>query len=289
MAKTIKFNLICDNKPIRTIEDLQENFSIEDVLGYYNSKLLHRWLKVRGYVNELEKVNAIQSNNDVNVVKELIRIFDIVSDKKDIEECIYTLDYTNKQKKLYELCEAKRYKTNEVISAYKAGYERLVNEILENPNDMAIIKAAIKTLTANYEWIIDLDYFHLFYKLKDESITAIMCMLMNDTFRKYFLEGRIKGEICKIIKSEDFKEKMGENLLCFSGVTDGYWKDLEPKGKKYMIIMMYKNCSGSNYVRSAGVTGGDLSEKDIKDNFVILDGVDYKSNSNYDEILYMEV
>ena len=35
MAKTIKFNLICDNTPVRTIEDLQNNFSIEDVLNYY--------------------------------------------------------------------------------------------------------------------------------------------------------------------------------------------------------------------------------------------------------------
>ena len=39
MAKTIKFNLICDDKPVRTIEDLQNNFSIEDVLEYYNNKL----------------------------------------------------------------------------------------------------------------------------------------------------------------------------------------------------------------------------------------------------------
>ena len=26
MAKTIKFNLICDNTPVRTIEDLQNNY-----------------------------------------------------------------------------------------------------------------------------------------------------------------------------------------------------------------------------------------------------------------------
>ena len=49
MAKTIKFNLICDNKPIRTIEDLRENFSIEDVLEYYNNGLLQHWLLVYGY------------------------------------------------------------------------------------------------------------------------------------------------------------------------------------------------------------------------------------------------
>ena len=39
MAKTIKFNLICDNTPVRTIEDLQNNFSIEDVLDYYRNGL----------------------------------------------------------------------------------------------------------------------------------------------------------------------------------------------------------------------------------------------------------
>ena len=56
MAKTIKFNLICDNTPVRTIEDLQNNFSIEDVLDYYRNGLLCRWLKVRGYEEELKKV-----------------------------------------------------------------------------------------------------------------------------------------------------------------------------------------------------------------------------------------
>ena len=32
MAKTIKFNLICDNTPVRTIVVLLYFFSIEDVL-----------------------------------------------------------------------------------------------------------------------------------------------------------------------------------------------------------------------------------------------------------------
>lgn len=35
MAKTIKFNLDCDDHSIRTIEDLREHFSVEDILNYY--------------------------------------------------------------------------------------------------------------------------------------------------------------------------------------------------------------------------------------------------------------
>ena len=60
MAKTIKFNLICDGNPVRTIDDLKENFSIEDILDYYKEGLLHRWLKVRGYNDYLDRINEIR-------------------------------------------------------------------------------------------------------------------------------------------------------------------------------------------------------------------------------------
>lgn len=92
MAKTIKFNLICDNQPIRTIEDLQNNFSIEDVLAYYNNRLLHRWLDVRDYKEELEKVSAITADKPIEIVKELIKIFRVISDDKKIKESVYILE-----------------------------------------------------------------------------------------------------------------------------------------------------------------------------------------------------
>ena len=79
MAKTIKFNLICDGNPVRTIEDLQNNFSIDDVLAYYNNQLLHRWLRVRGYDMDLEAVSAITSKEPIEIIKELIRIFDVTT------------------------------------------------------------------------------------------------------------------------------------------------------------------------------------------------------------------
>jgi len=100
MAKTIKFNLICDNKPIRTIEDLQNNFSIEDVLAYYNNKLLHRWLEVRDYKEELEKVRAIMMDKPIEIIKELIKIFKVTTDDKKIEEGVYILEYLEKRKEL---------------------------------------------------------------------------------------------------------------------------------------------------------------------------------------------
>lgn len=92
-------------------------------------------------------------------------------------------------------------------------------------------------------------------------------------------------EICDMIKSSDCLDKLGKNLLSFSGDTNGSWKDLEPKGKQFMIISV----GLGGYVRAAGKTGGDLSRDDVEYRFVIVDGIDYKSNFRINKLLYMEV
>ena len=346
MAKTIKFNLICDDEPIRTIEDLQENFSIEDVLAYYKNGLLIRWLEVRGYSKELKKVSSIKTDDALSITKELIKIFDVSADEKKIEEGVYMIEFLNKHKELCTLYEQNKFKVQSIIDDYQTGYTQLVEGILNNPSDAARIKANIEEMASNYKWALDLNHRELFWTLHDKSVLAVMCLLMNEKTRDYFLPVEIKdmtdekednnGEtspvenvvksisvlglsskmtsstnsssttsstakkydiqdnadkrnmyfaICKLLESADFSEKLGDNLTTFAGVTDGYWKDLEPKGKKYMIISM----GTGDFVRSAGVQGGDLSIADVKDSFVIVDGVDYKSNSELRKLLYMEV
>ena len=305
MAKTIKFNLICDNNPVRTLEDLQENFVIQDILSYYNNKLLHRWLEVRGYKEELEEVSGIQVKKPLDIIKELIRIFKITKDEKEVEQDVYMLEYLEERKELSAIYEEQQYKVKEIIDDYQSGYRQLVDGILENPSDVAKIKASINEMVSNYLWILQLDHRNLFYLLREKSYLTIMCLLMNEKARKFYLPVEKKNEdgtvtrdtatnndklimfqnICQMIKTSGFKEQLGENIISFAGITDGYWKDLEPKGKKYMIISM----ESSDYVRSAGEAGGDLSSTDINGKFVIVDGIDYKSNSATHQLLYMEV
>ena len=306
MAKTIKFNLVCDEKPVRTIEDLQNNFSIEDVLAYYDNKLLHRWLGVRGYNTELEAVSAITSSDPMEIIKELIRIFDVVTDEEKVEESIYMLKYLDERKELCAIYEQENYNSKHIIEDYETGYRQLVEGILENPNDAAVIKANIAEMVSNYSWILELSHRELFWTLIREDLPlAIMCLLMNEKSRNYYLPVEITVEdgktqldtetnadkknmfvkICSLIKQSDFISAVQENLIAFSGMTDGYWKDLEPKGKKYMIVSMGEG----DYVRSAGHSGGDLSSADVLNKLVIIDGVDYKSNSATRTLLYMEV
>ena len=84
MAKTIKFNLICDGKPIRTLDDLRNNFSVEDVLSYFQNGLLKRWLNVKGFSEELKKVSAITSRDEIEIITALIQIFGITTDMADM-------------------------------------------------------------------------------------------------------------------------------------------------------------------------------------------------------------
>lgn len=305
MAKTIKFNLICNGNPVRTIEDLQDNFSAEDVLAYYNNKLLHRWLEVRGYSNELEKVSSISSAKPLDIIKELIGIFNISDDKQKIEEDVYIFEFIEERKTQFEIYREENFKVEKIVYDYIDGYKKLVERIYENPRDAAIIKATIIEIAKNYKWAIELNHRELFNKLlKDKSVLAIMCLLMNENTRNYYLpdtktqkdgttssdtmtsdKKQMFDKIKSLILLNEFYDKLGDNLIVFSGDTDGYWKDLEPKGKKYMIISMGKG----DYVRPAGVTGGDLSQDDILNSFVIVDGVDYKSNSTTRKLRYMEV
>lgn len=353
MAKTIKFNLICDGKSIRTIEDLQENFSVEDILKYYENGLLLRWLKVRGYEEEYIKVLAIASQEKMEVIKELIQIFQIETNEEKIEENIYILQYLEERETLFKTFEQDNFKVDNIINEYSLGYRKLVDTILKNPDDAGYIKATIAEIVANYGWVLKLDHRELFWKLTDVSPLAIMCLLMNADVRNFYLplpkeidedvdpsavaakaitslmttiapeleytanwiekstniikkqfswsepgkrvpfryidndimKSLMYNQICEMIEKKDFKKRMGKNIHIFSGTTEEYWKDIAEKGKKYMIISMGEG----DYVRSAGALGGDLSKASIEDKFVILDGIDYKSNKEDNELLYMEV
>lgn len=312
MAKTIKFNLICDGNSVRTLEDLRNNFSIEDVLEYYKSGLLLRWLKVRGFEDEYKKVKEIEESDDISIIKKLINIFGMEMQESEIEESIYILQHEYKRRALLD-----RYRNssnNLDVTMYKHidGYNRFVNLIINNKDDMSKIKAALKEIDLHYRDVLEIDYRKLFYMLYSKAPKAIFAMLTIEGFRRIYFSGmqnftffdkllsnskdvyvktmkKDKEEIISYIESElnfdDLKKILGSDLKEFHGKTNQYWKDIEPKGKKFMILKMeYKN-----NVRASGQSGQELFVGDILGKFIILDGIDYKSNSDTDKLLYMEV
>lgn len=172
MAKCIKFNLKFNDKQIRTIEDLQENFSIEDVLDYYHNGLLERWLKVRGY-SEKYDISKIKSDNDIDIIMELIKIFDVSKDENEIKESVYILKYLKEKQEKLEQYEKDNFKKDKIIEDYKKEYDYYVS-ILQNSRNIYEIRSTIEIIVNNYFWLFELNHRAIFWKLVDISPLAII-------------------------------------------------------------------------------------------------------------------
>lgn len=143
MAKTIKFNLILDNCPVRNIEGLQEHFSIEDMLKYFENGLLLRWLDVRGYETQYAAVEAVDKSLDrKEIVMALVKIFEVVEmDAADIEKAIGILTYLDEEKELNAVYKENAFAKKQIVDDYHSGYAALVMHMEENKENMAVLKA----------------------------------------------------------------------------------------------------------------------------------------------------
>jgi len=315
MAKTIKFNLMLDGKPVRIIEELQENFCIDDILEFYQKGLLQKWLKVRGFDEYQKKVEAVSEKK--SAIIELIKIFEIEKSEKEINEAVYSLEFWQERKLELEEWNKKDVKIKEIIEDYHNGYDVLKAKILENKKDMPFMKSTAKDIFDKYYEIFKIDFRYFFNNFKENSPLIIYAVLMNNDLRNLFLEDKyikkelmpeftlekdnISLELAKIFENSRFVEMAtykDKNEAKFStmkeynifihsfiGITDGYWKDIEVEKTKVMVLSI----PSGTFVRSANKPKEELSAKDVNGNFLILDGLVYKSNNSNSPIVYMEV
>lgn len=316
MAKTIKFNLVLDGKPVRTIEELQENFCIDDILKFYQKGILQKWLKVRGFDEYLKKVESIPENR--SIIIELIKIFEIEKSDKEIKEAIYSLEFWEERKKELEEWDKKDHKIKEIISNYHKGYDDLKVKIIENKEDMAFMKIVTRAISDKYLEIFKLDAWFFFDSFKDKVPFIIYAVLMNEKLRDLFFEYEdIADTISQefTLKTKSDKEEMfslvqtlqsswiGESkelagnekvinepqrlngILSYKGRTAGYWKDLEVDKTKVMVLSI----PAGTFIRSANKPKEELSAQEVNGKFPILDGLLYKSNNSQSSIVYMVI
>lgn len=350
MAKTIKFYMICDDHPVRTIDDLREHFGMEDVLDYYKRGIFQRWLKVRGYEAELEAVNQIDSTDDSEALTKLIQIFDVEKDPAKIAEFIGILKYNEEKAKAAEekkkkeeeknkAEEQKRNKDEQNADSDTARYLRLVNTILDNSTNKDVIKSAVKEIAENYRHVFEQDYVTLFYLLYKCAPMAIFVMLSFDVMREKYLSDDARREpvfpentlgidlsillrnkqqmvatggpmytrlekqlsafnnlkknspafatmLDVMLQEKRLREILPKDLKEFSENTSFYWRTLEPKWKKCMILKI----AVGDHVCPSGqrVANKILNASDCNDKFILLDGIDIRSRS-YARTYYMEV
>ena len=191
MAKTIKFNLICDGHPVRTLDDLREHFSIEDVLDHHKNGMLARWLEVRRYENELEAVNAIPIEDKVNAAKALVKAFAVEMDNTKVEEIGYLLQYEDQRKKAEKKFSERHDEKMEQLKALLACYQNLKKQMAEHKDNFAALKADVAELHTEYMTAFELDYRSLFYYLKEKAPAAIYMMLAHTPLRERYIPSSV--------------------------------------------------------------------------------------------------
>ena len=274
MAKTIKFNLILDNKPVRTIEELQENFCIDDIQEFYENGLLQKWLKVRGYDEYLKKVDEI--NDKKNAIIELVKIFGIESDT-DIEEAIRSLKYWVERKTKFEELHNKDKKSKEIISNYHKCYDEIKDVLKAKKDDFAFIKSVVRDISKNYYNLIKIDFDNFFDEMSKESPLSLFAAMMDeDGGLRYLFKERHKNKLFQLIPSENKEYQNNDDWGKWIKVTN-----------RHVVIKMTYNDSKSLKIREAEGKTEYRTLNEVKGK-EFEHGFEFYSNSYHDYVVYDE-
>jgi hypothetical protein len=303
MAKIVKFNMRFGKTSIRTVDDLRENFVMEDVLAHFENGQLLKFLKRRDYTDYAEKVLELTNKKPSpdETVRELITIFEM--DEEALSEFIEIEQLRRKKQRMYEVYTQGKEKEKNIIKNYFDSYNQVVETLIDNKNNLAKIKANVKELIDRYMPVLELDWRELFYRLGGVGALYPMCYLLkHDFFKEHWLntkndektdedEDRKKVKLDLIdVFSQAMKEAKGvtnnASWLQMSNKSSEYWEDIEAKGKTYMVIGMPKNSKA----RSFGDMKNELSGSDLNGKFEVLDGIQYRhSSASVDYLFYVEV
>ena len=292
MAKTIKFNLILDNYPVRNIEGIQEHFSIEDMLKYFENGLLLRWLNVRGYDKQYAAVETIdKSFNRKEIVKALVKIFEVVEmDDEDIEKAIGILTYLDEEKMLNAIYKENAFSKKQVVDDYHSGYNALILHMEENKENMPLLKADAIQMERAYLGLFELNYYELYFRLLESAPKAIFAILTRDAFRKFWIGKEANEKIYTSIKTAlltttKAKEILGDDLKIVKRNTQAMWDPIEKSEVKLMVISI----ASGTFIKNAGEFSEKLGITDVNNKLVKFNGLEYQCNDESHELLYMEV
>lgn len=192
MAKIPKFNLTMDGELVRSIEELQNNFSVDDILDHFESKRLHKWLKSRGFTDYLTKVEAIEYGDKTVIIKPLMDIFEIDYSDEDLSDILDQLKYVPDKKNKDTNESAQKDMTKSTIDPLSSDrsssvnldyesqkYDELVKEIINDPENLELIKKNIDLLGSKYYAFFSRDALYLFHKLSKHSHLALFAILDN--------------------------------------------------------------------------------------------------------------
>ena len=81
-----RFALFTNGVKVETLDELRENYNINDMLQNFESKALHRWLATKGYEEELKNVESIMDGTLDDSVDLLMDCFALSEEQKAVSQ-----------------------------------------------------------------------------------------------------------------------------------------------------------------------------------------------------------
>lgn len=290
MSKTIKFNLIVDGKSIRSLNDLKNNFNIDDIYDLYENGILKKWLDVRGYKKESEQLDQIlaEKNADIStVIIGLIKIFSSIDENFNPKTEAYSQIFRAIKKSRLEEAKDNEFEYKNIIEQYHFDYEMLKESIIENNTSFDFIKSCVSELSEKFIGLFRLDYRQFYYEYIEKAPLAVFAVLMNNELRDLLLNDEaISWELSKQYSDIEVLQKLGDNLKTYRGSTQGMWQYIGQAGMKYLVIKLSDGACRVGEQHSLNI---DISANEVNGYFKILDGLLFKSTSDSLEVVYLEV
>lgn len=224
MKNRIKFSLLLDGVPVRSIEQLRENFNVNDIWEYYNDKTLHKWLDVRDCSDLLNELNNISEAEPDKVMVELCGVFGI-----DVEEDAIKAAIKMMSLKLH--IDATKYSSYNPMTA--DSYEKVISDIIESSTNREALRQLVPFLTNSFRDFVKYDYGRLADLLWENAPVALLYLMGDENFGKSIWESigvvsdKRFDQFMKIFKSKnsDYKglvdTKSGSKKTTLQ-INDGY-------------------------------------------------------------------
>lgn len=291
----LKFNLLIGGKECRTLEEVKENFNIDDIKKYYYSDLLERWLLNNDYKDLYYEIKYLKEEicdsparyhmGHINIkIKQGLKDIFFPEHKKNETVSSLFISITSNDKDYYNYNDYKNYST---ADEYFYNYNEIVNVIINDSTDY--IKLYIDLLTERYGYFFDYDYKNFIKKImENKNYYALFYMLYNDFIKKYLIED---NDISNFINEKILKNISEKVNNDFSYVK--YYSKSESNSDNHFIEISNKECI-ILYIENASVTSIDnknkVYNKDdiINDKFIKINGIRYNWQYN-NKIVYIEM
>ena len=228
MKKVRNIPLILGDKKFYNIEDLKNDFNVNDILSSYYNDSLKIWLshKYNDLAEELKKINKLE--NPKKIIEDIIRIF--FKDDENLEAIVKdacfiienTVDIENKDIKLELEYYINQYNSiTDILFSFEIAID-----------DYESIKESVEKLYNEYNGLFNYYYEYFFYKFYNKkNYYVILSILANEDIRKIFLQNeKIKSDIDKM-----FTHKK-EHKYNFKQSIENSYKNYIARQKKLIMI-----------------------------------------------------